>query len=367
MPVVRTLKVPPVRPARRKKQEIDPFTRTKLVELKNVAKWTYSQIHREYPGIPISSIKYTVQQANKRADNLSLPRSGRPRKLSEEERDQIFDSIHGNPMITHDDLLADLDHKIAKSSLRRLLYEMDLRKWKQLERPELSDACAIKRLRWAREYEHYTPADWNKVYWSDECSVERGVGLRHEYSFIRPREQIKQKNLRLKPCGKQTKQMFWAAFSGDCRRTGLICLFGDDRSPRGGVNKFVIRDLYMRILPTLLPEDGIFMHDNASTHTAYIVREALIEMGINVMEWPPHSPDLNPIENLWFLLKNKIYEICPRLRQNMPRNEDTWQLLVDTAIEAWDQLDLDYLQNLAESMPRRVQAVIEADGWYTKY
>lgn len=96
-------------------------------------------------------------------------------------------------------------------------------------------------------------------------------------------ENIKQKNLRLKPCGKQTKQMFCAAFSGDCRRTGLIFLFGDDRSPRGGVNKFV-RDFYVRILPTLLPEDGIFMHDNASTHTAYIVCEALIEMGINVME-----------------------------------------------------------------------------------
>jgi hypothetical protein len=61
------------------------------------------------------------------------------------------------------------------------------------------------------------------------------------------------------------------------------------------VNRFVIEELYHRVLPTLLPtEDGILMHDNE--HTAYVVRDALDEMQIEVMIWPPQSPGINPIE-----------------------------------------------------------------------
>lgn len=47
------------------------------------------------------------------------------------------------------------------------------------------------------------------------------------------------------------------------------------------------------------------------------------------MEWPPYSPDLNPIENLWALLKVDILKIRLDLRE-MPNNEETWVELVDT-------------------------------------
>lgn len=95
--------------------------------------------------------------------------------------------------------------------------------------------------------------------------------------------------------------MFWAAFGGS-RRTGLIPLYGNPESARGGIDRFVIERLYRSILPTLMrpngtESNGIFMHDNAPVHTAYIVRDYLVELGIEVMEWPPYSPDLNPIEN----------------------------------------------------------------------
>lgn len=84
------------------------------------------------------------------------------------------------------------------------------------------------------------------------------------------------------------------------------------------------------------------------------------------MEWPPYSPDLNPIENLWALLKAAIYKLRPELI-DMANNDETKQILVETAQIAWSQIDLNHLQHLSETMPHRVEAIIASDGWYTKY
>lgn len=97
------------------------------------------------------------------------------------------------------------------------------------------------------------------------------------------------------------------------------------------MNSYVIRDLYTRGLPTLLDNhDGIFQQDNASTHTAYIVREVLPRLGISVMDYPAKSPNLNPIENFWTLLKHKIYKICPDIK-NMPNYDTAHAILIKKA------------------------------------
>jgi transposase len=355
-------------PTRRRNHELDPFTRTKLVELKKVAGWTYKEIHAQYPSIPIGTLKTTIARESKRIDNQSMQRSGRPRKLDDDDRAKLLNAIDENPHVSYEDLLSTVDHKVKRASIWRLLAEEGRRKWLVLDRPALTPFHAQKRLEWAQKYASFTPRDFDRVFWSDECTVERGIGERREYTFTRPKDQIPQRDVRGLPTkGKQIKQMFWAAFSGSTRRTGLIPLFGNPESARGGVDRFVIRDLYIRVLPTLLAnEDGIFQHDNASTHTAYVVREALSELGLEIMEWPARSPDLSPIENLWSLLKDKLYKLHPELK-GMPNNEATHTLLIDWAQEAWDALDLDVMKRLSETMPHRVQAIIEADGWYTKY
>lgn len=90
--------------------------------------------------------------------------------------------------------------------------------------------------------------------------------------------------------GMQIKQMFQAAFCGSPRRSGLIPLFGDPQSRCGGVLSRTIEELYRRILPTLLDgvdQDAIFQQDNAPVYTAYIVRDALDELGCEIMEQLP--------------------------------------------------------------------------------
>ena len=49
----------------------------------------------------------------------------------------------------------------------------------------------------------------------------------------------------------------------------------------------------------------IFMQDNEPCHKAKTVK-FLEEEGIAVMKWPPQSPDMNPIENVWKSLERKL-------------------------------------------------------------
>ena len=70
--------------------------------------------------------------------------------------------------------------------------------------------------------------------------------------------------------------------------------------------------------------------------------------------WPPQSPDLNPIEQVWDLLGTKL---------------DSYKSknLVELELEKWRKIPSTYIQTLISSMPQRVAAVIAAKGGHTKY
>lgn len=159
--------------------------------------------------------------------------------------------------------------------------------------------------------------------------------------------------------------MFWAAF-GERKRTNLVAMKGDPDLARGGVTARRYIEVLEEYLPTILDFDSLFMQDNASIHTAYIVQDWFQEMGIELVAHPPYSPDLNPIENLWKILKAKIIELYPELII-MRDNDSTRQHLILAAQEAWDMLEDEMLETLALGMQKRVDAIKNARGWYTKY
>ena len=63
------------------------------------------------------------------------------------------------------------------------------------------------------------------------------------------------------------------------------------------------------------PEVEMFQHDNTRTYTARVCTPFLADAGIVVMDWPSKSPDINPVENVWALLRDKV-----KKRDNPPRN-----------------------------------------------
>ena len=131
-------------------------------------------------------------------------------------------------------------------------------------------------------------------------------------------------------------QMFWACFWYD-GRSELIAMERDPRAPRNGYSaRSYIWALEEGLLP-VLDEDTIYQMDNAPIHTSHETTEWLEIMGIEVIDWPPYSPDLNPIEHLWWALKQKICELHPELEGQGGGQVDR-DLFIKAAQEAWQAL-----------------------------
>ncbi len=96
--------------------------------------------------------------------------------------------------------------------------------------------------------------------------------------------------------------------------------------------------------------DFIFQQALAPAHTAKSTKSWLNDHGVGVLDWPAISTDLNPIENLWSIVKRKM------------RNE-----LKATVKETWASIPPQQCHKLITSMPRRIEAVIKVKGAHTKY
>ncbi len=102
----------------------------------------------------------------------------------------------------------------------------------------------------------------------------------------------------------------------------------------------------------------IFMQDGAPCHRSKIVTDFLKKKDIKKLDWPGNNPDLNPIENLWTVLKDKVAE-------KQPTSIDNFKSAI---AEVWvKEITQEYCQNLVHSMPRQIKAVIANKGGNTKY
>ena len=99
--------------------------------------------------------------------------------------------------------------------------------------------------------------------------------------------------------------------------------------------------------------------DNAPWHTAKIITKYLANKKVKRINWPPQSPDLNPIENLWKYIK----DIISKRRHKVKNATDMRQALR----EVWPQIDGNFLLKLCDSVPRRWEACLKNKGGATKY
>ena len=123
------------------------------------------------------------------------------------------------------------------------------------------------------------------------------------------------------------------------------------------VYKNLLEDHVVPIFENSGLNDHIFMQDNAPCHKAKTVLNYLQEKKVELLDWPPQSPDLNPIENLWKTLGQNV------MAQNPANTEDLWRKLQDE----WAKIGTGICVKLIESCSRRCAEVIKNKGSFTKY
>lgn len=278
--------------------------------------------------------------------------SGRKRKTSP-RKDRLIKRIAlSDRRLSSSEIRKKLDLDVSTKTIRNRLHEFGIKSYWSIKKPFISETNRTKRLAWAKEHLNWSADRWASVLWSDESPFllrykgRQRVWRSHNERYVPQTTTATVKH--------DQKINVWGCFS--------LAGVGDLHLIHGNMDQHQYHSILVHhMMPSakkLFPNGKwTFQQDNDPKHTAKKVQDYLASKGVDVMKWPAQSPDLNPIENLWSYFDSKMKDRSPS------NEEELFQLLRDE----WKKIPAEYLASLIESMPRRCQAVIDNDGFVTKY
>lgn len=325
-----------------------------IISHNNKGKSTY-QISKDL-SLPRSTIQTIIEHHRKHGTVSCLKKTGRPRITSKAENRILRKIIKKNRRARAGELTVlwrdAIKKNISVDTCKRVLKKMGYGFYTAKEKPLLTQKQKNNRLKFAKEHRNWTADQWRRIIWSDESKFDVTVGDERS-KVIREKGEAFHNDCLKRKVKFPASLMIWGCMSAQ----GVGRLQFIDGTVNAEKYKSILEESLLPSIPKLkLRNSFTFQQDGASCHTAKTTMAWLKSKKIPTMSWPSSSPDLSPIETLWWKMK--------KLRKDPSRSKAD---LKEKLSCVWNGITPEECRELVDSMPFRIKAVLDAKGDATKW
>jgi hypothetical protein len=318
---------------------------------------SYGEIRLE-TGLTRSTIQHMVKGPSSRTTRKG--KTFKPRLLKQVDIKRIFRFVSlswTNRTKSWARIKAELHLEASTTTIRRTMKRHGYRRCVACRRPFISKKAAAKRLAFALKYRWWSIADWKKVIWSDEATFETGKRGRI-WVTRRPSEQNCQDCIQSIYRSGRVSIMVWGAIGWDWKSPLIFMVKEEGR-------KGVCSQAYLNqvLEPVIFPfwasltdeqrQEWHFIEDGSKVHKGK-ARLPRLNHGVRGFNWPPSSPDLNPIEKVWRWMKDEINKL-----DTVPL---TIENLKEVIQELWSEVDPKEWRYLTHRLTCKLEDVIDCKG-----
>lgn len=317
----------------------------------------------EITGYDRSTVSKFLKRFAVRQSVANNARSGRP-KLTSDQSDRVLNRlVFKDCRKSLSDLTSELNKTIpnplSTRTVQRRLHFWKYNRRKVAKTLTISKVNRVKRVKWCRDHKNWSVnQNWKTVIFSDETQVV--LGTDHKvYVWRKADENWRPECLGLRSVrngGVCLSVSFW----------GCVCYSGvglptpiDGNSNTDKYITLLDNNLWQVVAKHFCNNPWVFQDDNCPAHMSARAKAWKEENNIPCLDWPSQFTDLNLIENVWILIKINLAKEQHAIK--------TKQELVDAVPHIWTSLPQAYKQGLYESLPNRLNAVLKAKGYATKY